>query len=140
MEHCCVVGAGLGGLNTVRALRAAGHTGRITLVGAEPHHPYDRPPLSKQFLRGEVDDTTLPADWAAWDVDLRLGTRVTGLRDGVVVTERGEIGCDGVVLATGAEPVRLPGDGPQRTLRTVDDARSLRGVLRPGLRLAIVGA
>lgn len=140
MEHCCVVGAGLGGLNTVRALRAAGHTGRITLVGAEPHRPYDRPPMSKQLLRGEVDDTTLPADWAAWDVDMRLGTRVTGLRDGVVDTDRGEIGCDGAVLATGAEPVRLPGDGPQRTLRTIDDARALRAAMRPGLRLAIVGA
>lgn len=140
MEHCCVVGAGLGGLTTVRALRAAGHTGRVTLVGAEPYRPYDRPPLSKQLLRGEVDDTTLPADWAAWDVDLRLGTRVTGVRDGVVETERGEIGCDGVVLATGAVPVRLPGDGRQRTLRTIDDARALRAVLRPGVRLAIVGA
>lgn len=135
-----MVGAGIGGLNTVRALRAQGYGGRITLVGAEPYLPYDRPPLSKQLLRGEVDDTTLPADWPAWDVDVRLGARATGLRDGVVETDAGEIGCDGLVLATGAVPVRLPGPGPQRTLRTVDDARALRAVLKPGVRLAIVGA
>lgn len=135
-----MVGAGLGGLNTVRALRTAGYAGRITLVGAEPYPPYDRPPLSKQFLRGEVDDTTLPADWAAWDVDLRLGTRATALREGAVETDGGVIGCDGVVLATGAVPVLLPGAGRQRTLRTADDAKALRDLLRPGVRLVIAGA
>ena len=73
-----VVGAGLAGLQTVVALRAQGYDGRLTLLGAEPDPPYDRPPLTKALLLGETDDSTLEADWAALDVDLRLGVRVTG--------------------------------------------------------------
>lgn len=135
-----VVGGGLAGLNTVVALRARGFAGRVTLLGAEPEPPYDRPPLSKQLLRGEVDDTTLPARWDDLDADLRLGVRATGLAEGRVGTDQGGIGCDAVVVATGSAPVRLPGDGRQRTLRTVADARALRAALRPGVRLAVVGA
>ncbi|MGH3096292.1 MAG: NAD(P)/FAD-dependent oxidoreductase [Streptosporangiales bacterium] len=140
MEHCVIVGAGLAGHSTAVALRGRGFTGRITLLGAEPHAPYDRPPLSKQLLRGEVDDTTLPADPAALDLDCRFGVRATGLSDGAVVTDAGEVAYDAVVLATGAAPVRLPGDPHQRTLRTVEDARALRSSLRAGRRLAVVGA
>lgn len=140
MEHCVVAGAGLAGLNTVMALRRRGYEGRLTLLGAEPHPPYDRPPLSKQLLDGRVDDATLPADWAGLDVDCRWETAATGLRDGVVDTAAGAVPCDAVVIATGAEPVRLPGEGPQRTLRTVEDARALRKALRPEASLAIVGA
>ena len=69
-----VVGAGLAGLHTVVALRSQGYAGGVTLIGAEPDPPYDRPPLTKALLMGETDDTTLEADWAALDVDLRLGT------------------------------------------------------------------
>lgn len=139
MERVVVVGAGLGGLRSVEALRARGYTGRVTLVGAERHLPYDRPPLSKAVLRGETESTTIDADWTALDVDVRLGRRATGLRDGVVDTESGGLDFDGLVIATGATPVRLPG-GPYRVLRTIDDAVALRRAFAPGLRLAIVGA
>ncbi|MQA86898.1 MAG: NAD(P)/FAD-dependent oxidoreductase [Streptosporangiales bacterium] len=139
MERIVVAGAGLGGLRSVEALRRRGYTGRVTVIGAERHLPYDRPPLSKAVLSGKVDDTTLEADWDEPDVELLLGRRVIGLRDGVVETDAGSLDLDGLVIATGASPVRLTG-GPYRVLRTIDDALALRAVLRPGLRLAIVGA
>ncbi|GAA4611012.1 FAD-dependent oxidoreductase [Actinoallomurus liliacearum] len=139
MERVIVAGGGLAGVRTIEALRAQGHTGRLTLVGAEPHRPYDRPPLSKGVLRGDVDDTTVEADWTALDCELLLGHRVTGLTD-VLETTAGPLGFDGLVIATGASPIRLPGEGPQHVLRTIDDARALRAELRPGARVAIVGA
>jgi 3-phenylpropionate/trans-cinnamate dioxygenase ferredoxin reductase subunit len=109
-------------------------------VSAEPYPPYDRPPLSKAVLRGETDDTTVAADWDALGCELLLGRSATGLGDGVLETAAGPLGFDGLVIATGASPVRLPGEGPQHTLRTIDDARVLREALRPGARLVIVGA
>jgi NADPH-dependent 2,4-dienoyl-CoA reductase/sulfur reductase-like enzyme len=133
-----VVGAGLAGLQTVVALRAQGYAGRLTLVGAESEPPYDRPPLTKALLLGETDDSTLDADWAALDVDLRLGVRATSVDDHVLATDDGEIGFDRCVLATGALPRRLPGAGT--TLRTKVDALALRQALSPGARLVVVGA
>ena len=133
-----VVGAGIAGLQTVVALREQGYAGPLTLLGAEDEPPYDRPPLTKELLRGEVDVTTLAADWAALDVDLRLGVRVGSVGDGVLATDHGDVAFDRCVLATGAEPRRLPGAGT--TLRTRADALALRAALRPGARLAIVGA
>ncbi|WP_250279644.1 FAD/NAD(P)-binding oxidoreductase [Frankia sp. Cppng1_Ct_nod] len=138
MERIVVVGAGLAGGRVCQELRAAGYTEALTLVGSENHLPYDRPPLSKAVLAGRTDDTTLPLDLGG--VELLLGRRASGLRPGVVETDGGPLDFDGLVIATGADPVRLPGDGPQRVLRTIDDARALRDVLRPGLRLAVVGA
>ncbi|HMA47977.1 MAG TPA: NAD(P)/FAD-dependent oxidoreductase, partial [Frankiaceae bacterium] len=138
MERVVVVGAGLAGARACEELRRQGYAGRLTLVGAEPHPPYDRPPLSKALLRGETDDTTLPVDLTG--VQVLLGRRASGLRPGRLETDGGVLDWDGLVLATGAHPVRLPGDGPQRVLRTVDDARALRAALRPGARVAIVGA
>lgn len=135
-----VAGAGLAGLRTVEELRARGYQGAITLIGAEPRPPYDRPPLSKQLMSGTVDDTTLRADLDALEVDIRLSELATGLGEQVLRTDRGEYGFDALVLATGAHPVVLPGPGPQRLLRTMDDALALRELLRPGLRLVIVGA
>ncbi len=133
-----VVGAGLAGLQTVVALRDQGYAGPLTLLGAEDEPPYDRPPLTKELLRGAVDSTTLEADWAALDVDLRLGVRVTAVGDRRLVTGAGKVAFDGCVLATGAEPRRLPGTAT--TLRTRADAAALRSALGPGTRLAIVGA
>jgi 3-phenylpropionate/trans-cinnamate dioxygenase ferredoxin reductase subunit len=133
-----VVGAGLAGLQTVVALRAQGYAGPLTLLGAEDEPPYDRPPLTKELLRGEVDATTLEADWATLDVELRLGVRVGSVGDRVLSTDQGEVVFDRCVLATGAEPRALPGAGT--TLRTRSDALALRAALRPGSRLAIVGA
>jgi 3-phenylpropionate/trans-cinnamate dioxygenase ferredoxin reductase subunit len=140
IERVVIAGAGLAGLRTLEELRARGYAGRVTMVGAEARPPYDRPPLSKGVLAGQADDTTLRDDLAALGADLRLGEPATSLADGVLRTGRGEYAYDRLVLATGAAPVPLPGPGPQRLLRTLDDALSLRAVLRPGLRLAIVGA
>jgi 3-phenylpropionate/trans-cinnamate dioxygenase ferredoxin reductase component len=135
-----VAGAGLAGLRTAEELRSAGYQGDVVLIGAESRPPYDRPPLSKQFMRGEVEDTTLRADLSSLGLRLRLGERAERLADGELVTDGGTYPFDRLVIATGARPVRLPGDGTQRFLRTADDARALRALLVPGARLAIVGA
>ncbi len=138
MERVIVVGAGQAGGRACEELRRAGYAGVITLVGAERHRPYDRPPLSKGVLAGKVDDTTFPIDLDG--VELLLGRRATGLRPGVVETDEGPLDYDGLVIATGADPVTLPGDGRQRVLRTIDDALELRKELVPGARVAVVGA
>jgi 3-phenylpropionate/trans-cinnamate dioxygenase ferredoxin reductase subunit len=140
LEHVVVVGGGLAGARTVQELRAQGHAGRLTLVGAEPHRPYDRPPLSKHLLLGRSDDSTLDVDLS--DVDLRLGTTAVALRPGVLETDRGDVDHDGLVLATGAHARHLPGvEGRHvHVLRTVDDARGLRAELRPGADVVVVGA
>jgi NADPH-dependent 2,4-dienoyl-CoA reductase/sulfur reductase-like enzyme len=135
-----VAGAGLAGLQTVVALRAQGYVGRLAMLGAEPDLPYDRPPLTKQVLAGAAEDSTLEADWPALDVDVRLSTRALAVGDGVVETDRGEVAFDRLVLATGAEPRRLPGADTALTLRTREDSLRLRAALRPGARLVIVGA
>jgi 3-phenylpropionate/trans-cinnamate dioxygenase ferredoxin reductase component len=135
-----VVGGGLAGLRTVEELRARGHQGAITLIGAEARPPYDRPPLSKKLMTGELDDTSLRADLDSLEVALRLSETATQLRPGVLRTDAGEYPFDAVVIATGAEPVRLPGTGPQHVLRTADEALALRALLRPRTRLCIVGA
>lgn len=135
-----MVGAGLAGLRSVEALRARGFGGRITLIGEEPHRPYDRPPLSKAVLAGETDSTVVDSDFDALGVELRLGVVTTGLREGVLLTSSGEVRYDGLVIATGAKPIRLPGDGPQQVLRTIDDALALRALLTPRTRVVVVGA
>jgi 3-phenylpropionate/trans-cinnamate dioxygenase ferredoxin reductase component len=135
-----VVGAGLAGLRVVEELRARGFGGAVTLIGAERRPPYDRPPLSKKVMTGELDDTSLRADLDSLAVDVRLGEAATGLADHVLRTDAGEYEWDALVATTGARPVRLPGDGPQHVLRTADDALALRALLTPGTTLAIVGA
>jgi 3-phenylpropionate/trans-cinnamate dioxygenase ferredoxin reductase component len=140
-ERTVVTGAGLAGLRTVEELRRRGYSGQVTLVGAEQRPPYDRPPLSKKVLTSGIDPS-LHADFAALEVDFRPGETAVALefRDAVLVTNHDKYGFDHLVVATGAVPVALPGPGPQRFLRTYDDALALRALLRPGLRLAIVGA
>jgi NADPH-dependent 2,4-dienoyl-CoA reductase/sulfur reductase-like enzyme len=140
VNHVVVVGAGLAGVRSVEALRARGFAGRITLLGEEPHRPYDRPPLSKAVLLGEVDSTVVDSDLDALEVELRPGVAAKGLRPGVVETTEGEVPYDGLVIATGATPIRLRGDGPQHVLRTIDDALELRRLLVPGARVVVVGA
>jgi 3-phenylpropionate/trans-cinnamate dioxygenase ferredoxin reductase component len=135
-----VVGAGLAGLRTVEELRIRGYAGAITLIGAEARPPYDRPPLSKKVMFGELDDTSLRADLSGLRAQARLAETATGLDDGVLRTDRGEYRFDALVLATGAYPVALPGPGRQRFLRTIEQALELRALLVPGLRLVIVGA
>ncbi len=155
-----IVGGGLAGLRTVEELRAGGFDGPITMLAAESRPPYDRPPLSKaalaadgldpEVLAGEPDaaviaaelDTTLLADFTALGVDLRLSEPATSLDVSAsrVRTDAGEYPYDRLVLVTGAAPVVLPGPGRQRFLRTHEDALELRDRLRPGIRLAVVGA
>ncbi|NUP31187.1 MAG: oxidoreductase [Streptomycetaceae bacterium] len=145
MENVLVVGAGMAGLQTVVGLREQGYTGRITLLGAEPHKPYDRPPLSKEVLGGKTDDSTFEADWDALGVERFLGRAATGLRpaDREVDTDAGPLAYDRLVIATGSQVVNLPGaadvDGVH-TLRTLDDARRLRAALTPGAHVVVVGA
>jgi 3-phenylpropionate/trans-cinnamate dioxygenase ferredoxin reductase component len=148
IERVVIAGGGLAGLRAVQELRAAGYQGSVTMVGAESRPPYDRPPLSKKLMMGALDDTSLDADAAALGLELRLGESAAGLAGlgesaaggGVLRTGQRDYPFDRLVVAIGAAPVRLPGTGAQRVLRTLDDALELRSVLRPGLRLAIVGA
>src|SRR6516164_1795371 len=140
VERVVIAGAGLAGLRTAEELRAKGYTGAITMLGAEHRPPYDRPPLTKKFMTGELDDTTLRPGATALDADLRLGEAAAGMGAGVLRTGQGEYGFDALVVTTGALPVRLAGPGPQRVLRTLDDAAALRSALRPGTKLAVVGA
>jgi 3-phenylpropionate/trans-cinnamate dioxygenase ferredoxin reductase component len=135
-----VVGAGLAGLRTIEELRAGGFAGWVTLIGAEDRPPYDRPPLSKKVMTGEIDDTGLRADLESLGVDLRLSESAVELGDRVLRTDRGEYQWDALLVATGASPVRLPGNGVQHVLRTADDALAIRALLTPGAALAIVGA
>lgn len=142
-----VVGAGLAGASAVEQLRAEGYDGDVALVGAEPHLPYDRPPLSKQVLLGDKSLDEVPLHDAGWyaerDVDVRTGSTVTGLdlRRRVVVTGDAEIRYDRLLLATGSEPHHLPvHDVPAAYLRTRDDAQTLLEALGRKARLTIVGA
>jgi 3-phenylpropionate/trans-cinnamate dioxygenase ferredoxin reductase component len=132
-----LVGAGLAAQRCAETLRANGHDGPITMIGAEPHAPYDRPPLSKAILAGERPDLTYrPAD-----VTLRSGERVVRVDPDAVVTERGErVPYDQVLIATGAEPVRLPGLEHAHSLRTLDDALRLDHAMQRARSIAIVGA
>ena len=145
--HIAVVGASLGGSRTVRALRRRGFDGHVTLIGAEPHLPYDRPPLSKGFLTAEE---ATPKHLEAGDlfdsVETRLNVRAVALRpaDREIETDDGDrIRVDHVVVATGVAARRLPGDSPRagvHTLRTLDDAEAVRRGLANTERVVIVGA
>jgi len=145
-----VVGAGLAGGKAVEALRAEGFGGRIVLFGDEPHHPYERPPLSKGYLQGNDERDTVfvhPESWyGEHDVDLRLGAAVTGLDRHAheLMTDDGQpVHYDRLLLATGASPrhLRLPGaDLPGvHYLRTLDDSDALRAAFRPGANVVVIG-
>jgi len=166
MPRLVIIGASLAGLRAAEAARRFGFTGEISLIGTETHLPYDRPPLSKEFLA-----TTVPAELpptlpgaealrAELDIDLRLGCTATGLdtrnrlvrldggadggggRHGVNRTS-GELAYDVILIATGARARSLPGTDQLtgvHTLRTVDDARQIRAALDAGARTVVVGA
>jgi len=151
MDTIAVVGASLAGLSAARALRTAGFEGRLIVIGAEKHDPYDRPPLSKDFLAGRQDvaelSLAMPSD-ADLKVEWRLGQCATGLRAQgagylIDLADAEPVACDGVVIATGARARQLPSSaGPLRgvhTLRTLDDALALRAELVPGATLIVVG-
>ncbi|MFC6885243.1 MULTISPECIES: NAD(P)/FAD-dependent oxidoreductase [Actinomadura] len=152
--HVVIAGAGMAGLRAAERLRAAGWDGAVTVFGAEPHLPYNRPPLSKELLAGAVGAGGVREAHAATafrrranidDVVWEPGARIVRacLAAGTVTLEDGrEVGCDGLVVATGLRPRRLraPGTHPARhVLRTVEDAVALRDRLRPGARAVVVG-
>lgn len=149
MRTVVVVGASLAGLRATETLRREGFDGRVVLVGAETHLPYDRPPLSKQLLAGEWEPEELALRRAPYDeleIELRLGVRATALDAAareLTLDDGDRIVFDGALLATGAAPRVLPGmpdlDGIF-LLRTVDDALNLRARLDTGPRVVVVGA
>ncbi|WP_240802900.1 FAD-dependent oxidoreductase [Streptomyces sp. A1499] len=135
----------MAGVQTAVALREQGHAGPVTLVGAETHQPYDRPPLSKAVLLGKAEGSAFDIDFEALGIGLRLGTEVTGVRlaERELDTAAGPVPYDVLVLASGAEPVRLPGtEGVPgvHLLRTLDDAERLRPVLAEQHDVVVVGA
>ncbi len=143
-----MVGAGLSAAAAVQGLRERGFDGNIVLLGEEPHLPYERPPLSKEYLRGEQDRDKLfvrPAPWYREnDVVVRLETRVAALdpEGPAVELEDGErIEADAILLATGGRPRRMPGPGSDRVLylRAIEDSDAIREAIEGG-RVVIVGA
>ena len=148
MSGVIIVGAGLGGLRAAESLRAAGYRGPLTVVGDEPHLPYTRPPLSKEALLSGVDVSTLEfrRKPAVDDVDWRLDAPVVAsdLDARTVTLANGEtLEFDGLVVASGIRPRRLPIPGPQEgrvLLRTVADAQQLRPRLTQGAHVLIMGA
>ncbi|WP_373312186.1 NAD(P)/FAD-dependent oxidoreductase [Streptomyces tauricus] len=135
----------MAGVQTAVALREQGFPGSVTLIGAEPHQPYDRPPLSKAVLLGKAEGSAFDVDFEALDVELRLGLEVTGVHPArrELDTAEGPVPYDVLVVATGAEPVRLPGaEGVPgvHLLRTLDDAERLRPVLARQHDIVVVGA
>jgi 3-phenylpropionate/trans-cinnamate dioxygenase ferredoxin reductase subunit len=147
-DRVVIVGASMGGLRAGEALRKAGFTGEVLVIGAEDHMPYNRPPLSKDALYGSPDLQSLlfRIPRAAADITWRLGQRVTSAdldRRTVTLTNGQTLGWDGLVIASGLAPrtLQIPGpSGRRHVIRTVDDARSLRSELIPGARLVVVGA
>jgi 3-phenylpropionate/trans-cinnamate dioxygenase ferredoxin reductase component len=144
-----IVGANLTGGAAVQGLRDRGFEGRLVMIGEEPHLPYERPPLSKEYLRGEKDLRSIFMREDGWygeqDVDARIGTRATrlDLPESAVELEGGDrIRFDAILLATGARPRRLPGPDSERVryLRTIEDADRIRGRLESARHLVVVGA
>ncbi|GAA3385049.1 NAD(P)/FAD-dependent oxidoreductase [Cryptosporangium minutisporangium] len=149
-QRVVVVGASLAGGTAALALREHQFDGSVTLVGAEHQPPYERPPLSKAVMQGERDQPDwVLADGAeqAWrerGVTLRAGTRAVGVDPAArtVTLDDGDVlAYDTLVLATGAEPRRLPIPGAERafTLRSLDDALAIRRAARSGGRVALIG-
>ena len=150
MSHVVVIGAGQAGAALVARLRSGGHVGQITLIGAEPAPPYQRPPLSKAYLMGEMEAERLwlrsPEFYVDQDITLRLGQAVTAIDPVAKTVTLGAetIAYDSLALTTGSFPRRLPaavgGDLPGvYTVRTLADVDAMKPEFAPGKRLVIVG-
>jgi len=148
-ERVVIVGASAAGLTTAEQLRRRGYDGTLTLIGDEPHRPYDRPPLSKQVLAGtwEPEKVLLrnEAALAELDAELLLGHAAVELDAAgrkVVLADGRAVGYDALVIATGVSPRRLPGAdlAGVHVLRTLDDALALRAALLDRPKVVVVGA
>ncbi len=151
MEHVVIVGASLAGLRAAETLRGADFDGRITMIGGETHHPYDRPPLSKRLLSGEWEPDRIalrkPDQMDGLDLTWRTGARAVGLdveSRTVLVGDGTHVEFDGLVIATGADPRTLPGQHAHdsaHVLRTLDDSLALRAEITDGdKRVVVIGA
>jgi 3-phenylpropionate/trans-cinnamate dioxygenase ferredoxin reductase subunit len=149
-SHVVIVGAGHAGGTAAALLRQYGHQGPITLVGEEPIPPYQRPPLSKAWLKGEADADALalkPLEFYAENqIDFRPDVRAVKLERGnrrVLLSDGAALTYDFLILATGARPIALPIPGADLAgvlfLRTAADAEALKAAVGPGKRLAVVG-
>src|SRR3954453_2415671 len=150
-QNFVIVGAGLAGAKAAEGLRGEGYDGRLLLLGAENERPYERPPLSKDYLRGEAGRDKLYVHDEGWyadhDVELRTGERVESLdasASTVTLASGEELHFDRALLAPGAEPRRLDVDGAQldgvHLLRSAADSDAIRERLDAGGRLVVVGA
>ncbi len=150
-DRLVIVGGGPSGLSTARAYRETSGAGSVTILAGEDHLPYRRPPLTKEYLRGEIPRKELPIEPGSWfeenGVDLRTGTKVAALDPGQakIETEDGEeIAYDACVLATGSEPIRIPvpggGDPGILTMRTVENSTELQRRVANGGRVMVVGS
>ena len=142
-----LVGGGQASAGAARTLRRQGYDGRVVVVGDERHRPYQRPPLSKEFLTAGDESALelLPEAWAEEnDIQVRTGVRalkISAANGAVLLDDGTTVGADAVLLATGSRPRRLSmldGEGVHY-LRTRDDAVALREALVPGARVVLVG-
>ena len=144
-----IVGAGMAGGKAAETLREEGFDGRVVMVGAEAHRPYERPPLSKDYLRGEGGVAWLQEDegwYAEHEVELRTGTVVESIDVGggaVALAGGARLDYDRLRLTTGAEPKRLPVPGADldgvHLLRTIEDSDTIRAVIDGGGHLVVIG-
>ncbi|HEY2575162.1 MAG TPA: FAD-dependent oxidoreductase [Streptosporangiaceae bacterium] len=145
-----IVGASLAGAKAAEALRTEGFEGRLIMIGAEPEHPYERPPLSKDYLLGKAERDSIyvhPPQWYAdQDVDLRLGIAVTGIdRAGhqITLADGSRIGYSKLLLTTGSAPRRLPVPGADLGgvlyLRSVQDSDRIRAAFQDAARVTVIG-
>ena len=145
-----IVGASLAGAKAAETLRAEGFDGPLIMIGQESERPYERPPLSKEYLLGKAERDTIyvhPPQWyAEHDVDLRLGITVTGLHPGsheVSLADGSRTGYSKLLLTTGSSPRRLTAPGADlggvRYLRTVQDSGRLKAAFQDASRVAIIG-
>lgn len=148
--HVVILGAGHAGGTAAALLRQYGYEGQITLVGEEPIPPYQRPPLSKAWLKGEADADSLalkPLEfYAEADIDFRASTTATAISRSaktVTLSDGSTVGYDALILATGARAIALPIEGKDLAgilfLRTAADAEALKAQVGPGKTLAVVG-
>src|SRR5499427_7704414 len=141
-----IVGAGLAGGKAAEALRGGGFDGQITLIGEEGHLPYERPPLSKEYLAGKAERDSVFVHDQAWyrdqEIDLRLGRPATAIDRAarqVRLDDGARVPYDKLLIATGSSPRQLGDDAGVHYLRTIDQSDRLRDVLATCSHLAVVG-